>query len=193
MTMLAPRFFSPIERKKAASFHSSVRCRIRSVFTVTGPSGPSTSSVSAALLQAGSRALLPMDDGDARTKALAIDAKVLSNRKPPYSLCGGVYDALCDAGGDIELATNEDIKRCQAMFAECEGVDIHPAAAVALQGMINAVKAGKIERDAVAMLNVTGGGEQLCRSTGEEFMLEPAAIMSAGEKDVILRVEKLFE
>ena len=143
--------------------------------------------------KAGSRALLPMDDDDARAKALAIDAKVLSNRKPPYSIAGGVYDALCDAGGDIELTTNEDIKRCQAMFAECEGVDIHPAAAVALQGMINAVKAGKIERDAVAMLNVTGGGEQLCRSTGEEFMLEPAAIMSAGEKDVILRVEKLFE
>lgn len=143
--------------------------------------------------KAGSRPLLPMDDNQAREKALAIDAKVLSNRKPPYSLAGGVYDALCDAGGDIELATNDDIKRCQALFLECEGVDIHPAAAVALQGMINAVEAGKVERDAVAMLNITGGGEQLCRASGEEFMLEPAAVMTAAEGDVAGRVEKMFE
>ena len=31
-------------------------------------------------------------------------AKVLSNRKPPYSLKGGLYDA----GGDMLLVTNEE-------------------------------------------------------------------------------------
>lgn len=142
--------------------------------------------------KAGSRPLLPMDDEDARVKALEIDAKVLSNRRPPYSVAGGVYDALCDAGGDIELATNADIKKCMQMFEETEGVDIHPAAAVALQGMINAFDAGKMPRDAVAMLNITGGGEKLCKSSGNVSLLEPAAVMSASDPDVEERISKLF-
>ena len=142
--------------------------------------------------KAGSRPLLPMDDEDARVKALEIDAKVLSNRRPPYSVAGGVYDALCDAGGDIELATNADIKKCMQMFEETEGVDIHPAAAVALQGMINAFDAGKMPRDAVAMLNITGGGEKLCKSSGKVSLLEPAAVMSASDPDVEERISKLF-
>ncbi len=142
--------------------------------------------------KARSRPLLPMDDEDARVKALEIDAKVLSNRRPPYSVAGGVYDALCDAGGDIELATNADIKKCMQMFEETEGVDIHPAAAVALQGMINAFDAGKMPRDAVAMLNITGGGEKLCKSSGKVSLLEPAAVMSASDPDVEERISKLF-
>lgn len=142
--------------------------------------------------KAGSRPLLPMDDEAARVKALEIDAKVLSNRRPPYSVAGGVYDALCDAGGDIELATNSDIKKCMQLFEETEGVDIHPAAAVALQGMINAFDAGKMQRDAVAMLNITGGGEKLCKSGGKVQFLEPAAVMSASDPDVEERISKLF-
>lgn len=142
--------------------------------------------------KAGSRPLLPMDDEAARVKALEIDAKVLSNRRPPYSVAGGVYDALCDAGGDIELATNSDIKKCMQLFEETEGIDIHPAAAVALQGMINAFDAGKMQRDAVAMLNITGGGEKLCKSGGKVQLLEPAAVMSASDLDVEERISKLF-
>lgn len=142
--------------------------------------------------KAGSRPLLPMDDEAARVKALEIDAKVLSNRRPPYSVAGGVYDALCDAGGDIELATNDDIRMCMQLFEETEGVDIHPAAAVALKGMINAFDAGKMPRDAVAMLNITGGGEKLCKSSGKVQLLEPAAVMSASDSDVEERISKLF-
>lgn len=143
--------------------------------------------------KAGSRALLPMDDDEARAKALQITAKVLSNRKPPYSIAGGLFDALSDAGGDIELADNSDIERCRVLFAECEGVDISAEAAVALQGLINAVSAGKVSRKENVMLNVTGGGSELCRSKGEIFTLEPAAIMTAEENDVISRVESMFE
>ncbi len=143
--------------------------------------------------KAGSRALLPMDDDEARAKALQITAKVLSNRKPPYSIAGGLFDAISDAGGDIELADNNDIERCRALFADCEGVDISAEAAVALQGLINAVSAGKVSRKENVMLNVTGGGSELCRSKGEIFTLEPAAIMTAEENDVISRVEAMFE
>ena len=40
-------------------------------------------------------------DEEARKQVEIIDAKVLSNRKPPYSLAGGLYDAMQDAGGDV--------------------------------------------------------------------------------------------
>ena len=48
-------------------------------------------------------------------------AKVLSNRKPPYSLKGGLYDALVATGGDMFLATNEEAmeaKVCSSSWKE---------------------------------------------------------------------------
>lgn len=60
--------------------------------------------------KAKSRALLPYDDDQARIDAESIDAKVLSNRKPPYSTGGGLYDALIDTDGDILAATNEEAR-----------------------------------------------------------------------------------
>ena len=47
-----------------------------------------------------------------------IDAKVLSNRKPPYSLAGGLYDALKASGGDIMVATNAQARRAKKIFLE---------------------------------------------------------------------------
>jgi cysteate synthase len=48
-----------------------------------------------------SRAMLPLEDDLARTQVEEILAKVLSNRKPPYPITGGLFDALSDAGGDF--------------------------------------------------------------------------------------------
>ena len=142
--------------------------------------------------KAGSRALLPMDDDDARVKALEIHAKVLSNRRPPYSVKGGLYDALCDAGGDVECATNDDIAAMQQLFLETEGIDIHEAAAVALQGMINAFEAGKLPREAVAMLNITGGGQARFQQEHECWYLKPSLIGNASDPGIVEKIEKLF-
>ncbi len=142
--------------------------------------------------KAGSRALLPMDDEKARVLALEIEAKVLSNRRPPYSLRGGVYDALLDAGGDIECATNADIAAMQQLFLDTEGIDIHPAAAVALQGMINAFEAGKLPRDAVAMLNVPGGGRARFQQEHKCHYLKPSLIGNASDPGIVEKIEKLF-
>ncbi|MBR0255583.1 MAG: cysteate synthase [Bacteroidales bacterium] len=142
--------------------------------------------------KAGSRALLPMDDEKARVLALEIDAKVLSNRRPPYSLRGGVYDAMLDAGGDIECATNADIAAMQHLFLDTEGIDIHPAAAVALQGMINAFEAGKLPRDTVALLNVTGGGQARFQREHKCNYLKPSLIGNASDPDIVEKIEKIF-
>ena len=142
--------------------------------------------------KAGNRPLLPMDDETARKQALMIDARVLSNRRPPYSLRGGVFDALSDAGGDLECATNDDIRSMQQLFLDTEGIDIHPAAAVALKGMINAVEDGKLAKDAVAMLNITGGGEARFKKEHECVRLEPSLIGRAGDEGIVEKIENLF-
>ena len=117
---------------------------------------------------------------------------MLSNRRPPYSLRGGVYDAMLDAGGDIECATNADIAAMQHLFLDTEGIDIHPAAAVALQGMINAFEAGKLPRDTVALLNVTGGGQARFQREHKCNYLKPSLIGNASDPDIVEKIEKIF-
>lgn len=108
--------------------------------------------------KAGSRALLPLEDGLARKQAEEICAKVLSNRKPPYSLKGGLFDALTDTQGDMFAVTNEEAAKAGELFGKLEGCDIEPAAAVAVASLIQAVQEKRIEKEAVVMLNITGGG-----------------------------------
>lgn len=126
--------------------------------------------------KADSRKLLPFDDDTARKQVEEIDAKVLSNRKPPYSLAGGLYDALMDAGGDILLASNEDARHAAKLFEELEGNDIHPAAAVATATLINEAKAGNLDKEATIMLNITGGGEERFKKGKNLFYLKPSLV-----------------
>ena len=51
--------------------------------------------------QAGSRALVDLDPEKGRHEAEVVLASVLSNRKPPYSLAGGLFDTLKASGGDF--------------------------------------------------------------------------------------------
>ena len=94
--------------------------------TVVGPEAALAVGIVDKFQQAGQRIFGP-------TKAAAeIDAKVLSNRKPPYSLAGGLFDAMEDAGGDMFKVTNDELRFWKKRFAELEGIDIHDAPAVAV-------------------------------------------------------------
>ena len=146
-----------------------------------------------------SRVMLDYEDNRARRDAEIIDAKVLSNRRPPYGLAGGLYDALKATNGDIVVATNAQGRKAAALFAETEGVDIHPAAAIATASLIKAVADGRVPKDAVVMLNITGGGEQLYKTTlaaagKEPWMLKPSHVFAVdAETDAIVeKVEALF-
>ena len=110
--------------------------------------------------RADSRALLPYDAGQARKDAAEICAPVLSNRKPPYGLAGGLYDALKDTEGDIYAVSNAEAIAAKALFEETEGIDIYHAAAVATASLQQAVANGTVKPDDVVMLNITGGGEK---------------------------------
>ena len=145
--------------------------------------------------RADSRAMLPYDATKARRDAAIIDAKVLSNRKPPYPIKGGLYDALKATDGEILVATNAQARKAAKLFEELEGVDIHPAAAVATATLIKAVQDGKVEKDATIMLNITGAGEQAFKSSHDVFELKPAKLFSlkATAEEVIEAVEEMFK
>ena len=126
--------------------------------------------------KAGSREMLPYNDAEARTHVEEIDAKVLSNRKPPYSLVGGLFDALTDSRGDVMIMTNAESAEANHIFQETEGIDLHPAAAVATASLIKAVTDGIVEKDAVIMLNITGGGEERFKKEKTLHFLQPVHV-----------------
>ena len=128
--------------------------------------------------QADSRELLPFDNAVARKQVEEIDAKVLSNRKPPYPIVGGLYDALKDSGGEVLVVTNDEGKAANKLFLKTEGNDIHPAAAIALASLINEVEKGNIEKNALIMLNITGGGEERFKRENELYCLKPSLVFN---------------
>ena len=145
--------------------------------------------------QADSREMPPYDDYRARRDAAIIDAKVLSNRRPPYDTSGGLYDALKDTNGEVMIVTNAAARKAAQLFEHLEGVDIHPAAAVATASLIRAVQSGAVDKSAVISLNITGGGERCYKATRREMhTLAPSATfrIDAPTDEVVASVEKLF-
>ena len=89
---------------------------------------------------------------------------------------------------------NHTLWGMRKLFHELEGVDIYSAAGVALASLVNAVNAGKIEKDATVMLNVTGGGEEHFKEGKELWYLKPSHVfpLEPDEADVVEKVEALF-
>lgn len=150
--------------------------------------------------KANSRALLPFDDQVAREQVEQINAKVLSNRRPPYAIAGGLFDALKDSQGDIVCADNQAAHSAAQLFLKLEGVDINPAAAIALATLIDWAKAGKIKKNANVMLNITGAGEQKLKhqiqtSGRKPYMLTPSIVFPLPippAQEVIAQISALF-
>ena len=123
--------------------------------------------------RADSRALLPYNADQARKDAAEICAPVLSNRKPPYGLAGGLFDALKDTHGDILAVSNTEANAAKALFEETEGIDIYHAAAVATASLQQAIEKEVVKADDVVMLNITGGGEKRFQANHEMYYLKP--------------------
>ena len=144
--------------------------------------------------KAGSRALVHLSAEDARRQASEIKAKVLSNRKPPYSLAGGLFDALSDAGGNIYKVTNSEIDEWKARFKELEGIDIYSAASVAVASLSQAVAEKAVGKEEVIMLNITGGGESLTKEHHDVVYARPDMVIDTflPAEQIIRDVERLF-
>lgn len=144
--------------------------------------------------KADSRQMLDLEDNLARRQVEEIDAKVLSNRKPPYPIKGGLYDALKDTDGDILLANNEELESAANLFFTTEGNDIHPAAAVAVATLIKAVESNMVDKDSCIMLNITGGGEEKIKKEKEITYLKPHHVfdINTNKEELKTVLDKLF-
>jgi len=120
-----------------------------------------------------SRSLPEMSEEEARQLISQINAFVLSNRRPPYSPAGGVFDALTDTEGLMYSVTNEEAAQAGQIFEENEGIDLAPAAEVATAALINASTHKKIPSEDMVLLNITGGGQKRLFDEHEINYLKP--------------------
>jgi cysteate synthase len=111
--------------------------------------------------QAGRAELIAEKDmKDAEVAIKIIYADVLSTRHPPYSIRGGVYDLLSSTNGTMYGITNDEAREAEKLFEAEEGIDLDPAASVAVASLLKTVEDGSVEKDAKILLNITGGGYQ---------------------------------
>jgi len=118
-----------------------------------------------------------VDMPDAKENIVKIQADVLSNRNPAYSMIGGVYDALQDTNGEMYAVTNDELIAAARLFEDLEGIDIVPAAAVATASLLQAVEYEKIGANEIVLLNITGGGEKRLLEDKQHYTIEPKLIV----------------
>lgn len=144
--------------------------------------------------KAGQRELVPISAENSRKNSEIILAKVLSNRKPPYSIAGGLFDTLKASNGDFYKVTNDEVVYWMLQFFNREGFDIFPAPACAVASLSKALEEGTVKRDETVMLNISGCGMLNATSKGFE-MKKPDLVLSPDltAEEIISSVDKLFD
>lgn len=122
---------------------------------------------------AGRREIVPETDmPDAKRAIAEMYSDVLSNRNPPYSIRGGVYDAMKSTDGVMYGVTNAEARRAKRLFEDREGIDILPPAAVAVAALVQACEQGTLDGRRV-LLNITGGGQERLERDMPLYRVEP--------------------
>ena len=102
-----------------------------------------------------------------------ITTRVLSTRYPAYSITGGLYDALKATNGMMYGVVNEDVFSGMDLFEKTEGIDIVPAAGVAVAALREAVNIRVVKSVDSILLNITGGGEKRLGREKRVYNVEP--------------------
>ena len=130
------------------------------------------------------RELVEIDDDDGKKQIQQIAAHVLSNRRPAYSCKGGIFDALSETQGDMYAADNLETLHAKQLFEETEGIDIDPAGAVAFATLLKAARYDGIEKEALVLLNITGGGRH--RQQLNKKLVAARPVLELDEKEILL-------
>ncbi len=105
-------------------------------------------------------------------------AEVLANRTPPFSIAGGVYEALTETNGKMYGVSERDAKSAAKLMADSEEIDIIAPAAVAVASLIQAVNTENVDSDSSILLNITGGGHERLREKYSLIPIEPVLEVS---------------
>ena len=122
----------------------------------------------------GSRSLAKKDLDPALIEQ--ITTRVISTRYPAYSIQGGVYDALLATDGRMYGIENDEVFAAMDMFEKAEGIDIVPAAGVAVAALERAVKDKHVDKKDTILLNITGGGEKRLKQDMTTHRVKPLFI-----------------
>jgi cysteate synthase len=147
------------------------------------------------LWKAGRRNWFALDDTDARRDISQMLAPVLSNRKPPYSIQGGVFDVLRSTNGDMMAIDNDAARQAAKLFEGLEGIDIEPASGVAVASLLAAAKDGRFDRSSIVLLNITGGGRKRREQARHLEDVQPDLIVYPSDlrsETVLDRVARMF-
>lgn len=135
------------------------------------------------------------DEKESKEKIGQINAHVLSNRNPPYSITGGVYDTLTASNGLMYSVTNTEGEAAMELFEQHEGCDLHPASGIALGALIQAVNSQTVNKEDVIAFNATGGGERRFRRDYHLHYLQPFARIADKEinsADAAKKIESIL-
>lgn len=123
-----------------------------------------------------------------------IDAKVLSNRKPPYSIAGGLYDALKATDGEMFALTNAHARKARRLFLELEGVDIYSAAGIGHRIAHQGCRRGQDRQRCRGDAEYYGGGELHFKEDKTLWYLKPDHVfpIDPDPEEVIAKTEALF-
>jgi cysteate synthase len=122
-----------------------------------------------------------LDMPDASNAVQAVMSPVLTNRKPPYAIAGGLYDALYATDGCMYAVSNDEGRAAAKLLCDTEGIDPDPAAAVATAALVQAAESGAVGKDDMILLNITGGGYDRIREDYTLCPLKASATATPGE------------
>jgi cysteate synthase len=136
--------------------------------------------------RARSRALLQQSEDEAHRQVASVTAAVLTNRNPPLGVAGGIYDVLEESNGCVWDVTNSKLFHASQMFRHLEGVDIGPAASVAVDALCQAVREGEVRPEDFILLHITGGGREVQYVEGHAIPTKPLLTVSPHEIDRVV-------
>jgi cysteate synthase len=131
--------------------------------------------------KAGHKEIPLIDEMVAKARISQVSARVLTNRQPAYSLIGGLYEALTDTNGEMYSVSNEESEKARILFEQLEGVDICPAAGVAVASLIQAVESSNVGQQDYILLNITSGGFKRIQHNYSLQQLQPDLVFSPEE------------
>jgi cysteate synthase len=86
--------------------------------------------------------------------------------------------------GDMLVADNLEALHAKRLFEETEGIDIDPESAVTFAALLKTARYDGIEKEALVLMNVTGGGRYRQQLDKELISARPA--LEIDEKEIAL-------
>ena len=80
---------------------------------------------------------------------------------------------MTDTGGYMYAVSNNHAERAGRLFEKLEGCDLDPAAEVCLAGLFQALDAGRVKKDELVLLNITGGGAEKLAAENRRHFVQP--------------------